>query len=60
MRTLDFPGHGESGPAEGALPVGDLADSLAALLDARSPGQPVILIGNSLGGWVLLPQARSR
>lgn len=51
---LDLPGHGESGPAEGALPVGDLADSLGALLDARSPDQPVTLIGNSLGGWVSL------
>jgi pimeloyl-ACP methyl ester carboxylesterase len=50
----DLPGHGESGPAEGPLPVGDLADSLGALLDARSPGQPVTLIGNSLGGWVSL------
>jgi pimeloyl-ACP methyl ester carboxylesterase len=50
----DLPGHGESGPAEGPLPVGDLADSLGALLDARSPGQPAILIGNSLGGWVSL------
>src|SRR5215218_8467802 len=36
----DLPGHGESGPADGALPVGDLADSLGALLDARSPGRP--------------------
>jgi len=50
----DLPGHGESGPAEGALPVGDLADSLGALLDARNPGQPATLIGNSLGGWVAL------
>jgi abhydrolase domain-containing protein 6 len=54
LLVLDLPGHGESGPAEGALPVGDLADSLGALLDARSPGRPAILIGNSLGGWVAL------
>jgi pimeloyl-ACP methyl ester carboxylesterase len=52
--ALDLPGHGESGPAEGPLPVGDLADSLGALLDAKSAGQPVTLIGNSLGGWVSL------
>lgn len=52
--VLDLPGHGESGPAEGALPVGDLSDSLGALLDAQSPGEPAILIGNSLGGWVAL------
>jgi pimeloyl-ACP methyl ester carboxylesterase len=54
LLVLDLPGHGESSPAEGALPVGDLADSLGALLDARSAGQPATLIGNSLGGWVSL------
>lgn len=54
LLVLDLPGHGESGPAEGALPVGDLADSLGALLEARSPGEPAVLIGNSLGGWVSL------
>lgn len=54
LLVLDLPGHGESGPAEGALPVSDLADSLGALLDARSAGQPATLIGNSLGGWVSL------
>lgn len=54
LLVLDLPGHGESGPAEGALPVGDLADSLGALLEARSAGKPAVLIGNSLGGWVSL------
>ena len=54
LLVLDLPGHGESGPAEGALPVGDLADSLGALLDARSADKPAVLIGNSLGGWVSL------
>lgn len=54
LLVLDLPGHGESGPAEGTLPVGDLADSLGALLEARSAGRPAVLIGNSLGGWVSL------
>jgi pimeloyl-ACP methyl ester carboxylesterase len=54
LLVLDLPGHGESGPAEGPLPVGDLADSLGALLDARSAGRPAALVGNSLGGWVSL------
>ena len=36
------------------MPVGDLADSLGALLDARNAGKPAVLIGNSLGGWVSL------
>ena len=50
----DLPGHGESGPATGALPVGDLVQGLEALLDARRPGARVTLVGNSLGGWVAL------
>jgi pimeloyl-ACP methyl ester carboxylesterase len=54
LLVLDLPGHGGSGPAEGPLPVGGLADSLGALLDARSPDRPAILVGNSLGGWVSL------
>lgn len=52
--VLDLPGHGESGPAEGPLPVSGLADALGALLGARSPDRPVTLVGNSLGGWVSL------
>ena len=52
--VFDLPGHGESGPAEGALPVSDLAASLGALLDARGGKEPVTLVGNSLGGWVSL------
>ena len=51
---LDLPGHGESGPAAGALPVGELAASLGAVLDADFPGQRATLVGNSLGGWVAL------
>ncbi len=50
----DLPGHGESGPATGPLPVGDLVQGLEALLDARRPGAKVTLVGNSLGGWVAL------
>jgi pimeloyl-ACP methyl ester carboxylesterase len=50
----DLPGHGDSAPASGPLPIGDLAASLGALLDQRHPGRPAILVGNSLGGWVAL------
>jgi pimeloyl-ACP methyl ester carboxylesterase len=56
----DLPGHGESEPAAGPLPVGDLAASVAALLEARGGGQPVILVGNSLGGWTALLLAHRR
>jgi pimeloyl-ACP methyl ester carboxylesterase len=50
----DLPGHGESAPAQGPLPVSDLAAGLGALLDAKSPGAKVTLVGNSLGGWACL------
>ena len=54
LLLLDLPGHGESGPQTGPLPVSDLAVAVGALIDARRPGQKVTLIGNSLGGWVAL------
>ncbi len=50
--AVDLPGHGESGPAAGPLPMPMLVDALAAIVDRESPGAPVILIGNSMGGWV--------
>jgi len=50
----DLPGHGESAPAEGPLPVSSLAAALGAVIDAKSPGAKVTLVGNSLGGWVSL------
>jgi pimeloyl-ACP methyl ester carboxylesterase len=55
--ALDLPGHGASGPAEGPLPVGELAASLGAVVDARAGGERAILVGNSLGGWVALHYA---
>ncbi len=55
----DLPGHGESAPAEGPLPVADLAAGLGALVDAKSPGAKVTLVGNSLGGWASLLYASS-
>ncbi len=54
LLLLDLPGHGESGPQAGPLPVSDLAAAVGALIEARRPGQKVTLIGNSLGGWVAL------
>lgn len=50
--VVDLPGHGESGPAAGPLSMRLLIDGLAAVIDRESPGAPVILTGNSMGGWV--------
>jgi len=50
--AIDLPGHGESGPKEGPLPMRSMIDALSAVIDRESPNAPVILVGNSMGGWV--------
>lgn len=46
----DLPGHGESGPKDGALPIPMLVDALEKIL----PEEPFTLLGNSLGGWLAM------
>lgn len=50
--TVDLPGHGESEPLAGPLPMQLMVDGLAAVIEAESQSKPVILVGNSMGGWV--------
>jgi len=50
--AIDLPGHGESGPKTGPLPMRAMIDALGAVIDRESPDKPVILVGNSMGGWV--------
>jgi pimeloyl-ACP methyl ester carboxylesterase len=50
--AIDLPGHGESGPATGPLPMPMMVKALEAVIDRESPASPVILVGNSMGGWV--------
>ena len=50
----DLPGHGESEPKQGPLPVGLLVESIGALVEQEAARGPVTLVGNSLGGWVAL------
>lgn len=48
---LDLPGHGISDvPAEGLTPAPLLAGLLAASAEAVSAGEPVVVVGNSMGG----------
>jgi pimeloyl-ACP methyl ester carboxylesterase len=54
LLVIDLPGHGESGPAEGPLPVGELARALGDVLAAEAPAGGATVVGNSLGGWVAL------
>jgi pimeloyl-ACP methyl ester carboxylesterase len=46
--ALDLPGHGESAPKTGPLPMRSMIDALNAVIGDRQ----VILVGNSMGGWV--------
>jgi len=48
----DMPGHGESDPATGAIRMEMLVEAVGTLKAKESPDQPVVLVGNSLGGWV--------
>lgn len=48
----DLPGHGDSAPSEGPLPMTTLLDGVDALLDGTTDGTPAILVGNSLGAWI--------
>lgn len=44
----DLPGHGESEPRDGPLPISLMVQKLAAVIG----DQRVTLVGNSLGGWL--------
>jgi pimeloyl-ACP methyl ester carboxylesterase len=48
----DLPGHGESAPAEGPIPISLIVSQLAAMIDEAAPNERVTLVGNSLGGWI--------
>jgi pimeloyl-ACP methyl ester carboxylesterase len=51
--ALDLPGHGESGPKEGPLPLSMMLAQLDAVLDRENVKQAT-LVGNSMGGWVAM------
>jgi pimeloyl-ACP methyl ester carboxylesterase len=49
----DLAGHGESEPYKGVLSLGTLLAALEQVLDANEgQGQPILLVGNSLGAWM--------
>lgn len=54
----DLPGHGESGSMPAENTVWTLVDGLEELLDlALAPDEPIIMVGNSLGGWITMEYA---
>ena len=48
----DLPGFGQSDPVSGTLTMVQLADDLAALLDALSISEPITFCGLSMGGYI--------
>lgn len=50
----DLPGHGESEPREGPLPLSLVLARLEAVIDHAAPNARITLVGNSLGGWLAL------
>jgi pimeloyl-ACP methyl ester carboxylesterase len=50
--AIDLPGHGESAPATGPLPMPLMIKALETVIDRESASKPVVLVGNSMGGWV--------
>ncbi|MEM9558163.1 MAG: alpha/beta fold hydrolase [Acidobacteriota bacterium] len=58
--AVDLAGHGDSAPREGTLDLPLTVDALDAVLEAASPRTPVVLVGNSFGGWVSLTYALQR
>jgi pimeloyl-ACP methyl ester carboxylesterase len=48
----DLPGHGESAPSEGPIPLSLIVARLEAIIEHAVPNARITLIGNSLGGWL--------
>ncbi len=57
MVLIDLPGHGESEPEAGPLPMTRVVEGFEAWLEAHVAGEdsgPATLVGNSMGAWVAL------
>ncbi len=48
----DLPGHGESAPASGDLPMATVVAGAERLLLAVTTERPAIVVGNSMGAWI--------
>ncbi len=48
----DLPGHADSEPVEGELPMSVIVDGITAFVERFDP--PVTIVGNSLGAWVAM------
>lgn len=48
----DLPGHGESEPAEGDLPMATIVAGAERALAAASEERPAVVVGLSMGAWI--------
>ncbi|MFC4001502.1 alpha/beta fold hydrolase [Prauserella oleivorans] len=56
----DHRGHGESAPADAAAStIEQLAADLHAVVRAVAPGEPIVLLGHSMGGMVIMELAQA-
>jgi pimeloyl-ACP methyl ester carboxylesterase len=55
--VADLAGHGQAQPSEGPLEFGDLVAGVRAVVEAERQGGRVVLVGNSLGGFLSLEHA---
>lgn len=56
----DLPGHGDSEPEKGPIGVDMVLAGVESILDETCEGQTVVLVGNSLGGWISFLTALER
>lgn len=54
---LDYRGHGQSGGVFAEAGISDWADDAAAVIEAVAKG-PQVLVGSSMGGWIMLLLAK--
>ncbi len=50
----DLAGHGESAPPTGPIETAQIYAGLVAVIASQAQGQPVTLVGNSLGAWMAM------
>ncbi len=58
---VDLPGHGESGPKSGPLPMTTVIEGFESWLSAHGHEEgrtPPVLVGNSMGAWVAMTTAQ--
>ncbi len=59
LTRFDYSGHGASGGRFEDGTIGRWAEEAVAIIDHASDG-PLILVGSSMGGWIMLLAALAR